>query len=255
MFRSIITSLFALFLLISINNSFSANENILDKTFEAHGGLEKWQKQYAMIYTMVGFPLTPQVAKPNKSTVDLKNRYNKIESEEFTVGFNGETAWTIPGPEAVGLPPRFFSLGSFYFNGMPFVFADPGLILTDAGTATFKGKSYRLINVGFEKGTGHSSKDDFQLLINPETNKLALINHSVTEIGVERVTWVFDEWQDIDGLFVPSRVTFYKGWNPDNPGKGATYTVENVEFSNSAPDKSIYDPPADAVIDTSTSKH
>ena len=255
MFRSIITSLFALFLLISINNSFSANENILDKTFEAHGGLEKWQKQYAMVYTMVGFPLTPQVAKPNKSTVDLKNRYNRIESEEFTVGFNGETAWTIPGPEAVGLPPRFFSLGSFYFNGMPFVFADPGVVLTDEGTATFQGKSYRLIKAGFKKGTGHSSKDDFHLLIDPESNKLVLINHSVTEIQVERATWVFNEWQDINGLLLPAKVTYYPGWNPDNPGGGATYTIENINISNVAPDKSIYDPPENAVIDTSPSLH
>jgi len=255
MFRYSYLTLIVFLLLIPFKLSFAENEGLLDKTYEAHGGLEKWNEQNTIIYTMVGFPLTPQVAKPNKSTVDLKNRYNRIESEEFTVGFNGETAWTIPSPEAVGLPPRFFSLGSFYFNGMPFVFADPGLILTDAGTATFQGKSYRLINVGFEKGTGHSSKDDFQLLINPETNKLALINHSVTEIQVERVTWVFNEWQDVNGLLVPSKLTYYPGWNPDNPGEGAVYTIENVSFSTKSPNKSIYDPPANAVIDTSPSLH
>lgn len=255
MLRIQFTLLSVLFLSILFSSSISATENILDKTFDAHGGLDNWQDQYAMTYTMIGFPLTPQVAKPNKSTVDLKNRYNRIESDEFTVGFNGETAWSIPGPDAVGLKPRFFSLGSFYFVGMPFVFADAGIVLTDAGTATFNGKEYKLINVGYIKGTGHSSKDDYQLFLDPETNKLALINHAVTEIGVERVTWVFNKWQNVNGLLVPSKLTFYSGWNPDDPGEGATYTIENVTFSSVAPNKSIYDPPADSVIDTSPSLH
>lgn len=255
MFRHTFFTIFLLVLLITLKFSLAANDSLLDKTYAAHGGLEKWQEQKAMTYTMIGFPLTPQVSKPNKSIVDLKNRYNRIESEEFTVGFNGETAWSIPGPEAVGLKPRFFSLGSFYFVGMPFVFADPGVVLTDAGTTMFQGKSYKLITVGYNKGTGHTSKDDFHLLLDPESNKLALINHSVTEIQVERVTWVFNEWQDVNGLLIPSKLTFYSGWNPDDPGKGATYTIEDVKLNSVAPEKSIYEPPANAVIDTSPSIH
>lgn len=255
-FRHTFFTIFIFIILITISTSFALSESLLDNTFEAHGGLENWQHQNAVTYTMIGFPLSPQVAKPNKSTVDLKNRYNRIESEEFTVGFNGESAWCVPGPEAVGLKPRFFSLGSFYFVAMPFVFADPGVILTDADTATFKGKTYKFIKVGYKSGTGHTSKDDYHLLIHPESNKLALINHAVTELpDVERVTWVFNEWQNVNGLLVPSKLTFYPGWNPDDPGKGATYTVEDVKFSTVAPDKSIYDPPDSAVMDTSPSVH
>ncbi len=256
MYKYSIFTTFVFILLITLKFSFAANENPLEMTLNAHGGLEKWQEQSAMIYTMIGFPLSPQVAKPNESTVDLKNRYNRIKSEEFTVGFNGETAWAVPGPEAVGLKPRFFSLGSFYFNGMPFVFADPGVVLTDAGTTTFQGKSYRLIKADFKKGTGYTSKDDFHLLIDPESNKLALINHSVSEIPeVERVTWVFDEWQNVNGLLMPSKVTYYPGWSPDDPGEGATYTIEELKFSSDQPDKAIYEAPANAVIDTSPSIH
>lgn len=62
------------------------------KTYEAHGGLDKWASKGTMIYTLDGFPLSPQVAKPNKSTVDLKSRYNLIEGEGFTVGYNGQNA-------------------------------------------------------------------------------------------------------------------------------------------------------------------
>jgi hypothetical protein len=220
----------------------------LGKTLEAHGGLDRWNEQGQMSYRMIGFPLTPQVAKPSRSTVDLRTRRNRIESDGFTVGFDGQRAWSTPGPDAVGLPPRFFSLGSFYFHGMPFVFADAGVILEDMGTSTFNGRRYRRVQARFAEGIGHSNEDDYNLFIDPKTNRLAIINHSVTEIGIDRVTWTFDEWQWADGLLVPARVTYYEGWNPDDPGDGATYVIEDVEFDPNPPAADYYAPPADAVI-------
>lgn len=233
-----------------------SSDNPLVKTYEAHGGLDKWAGKGTMIYTLDGFPLSPQVAKHNKSTVDLKSRYNLIEGEGFTVGYNGQNAWAVPGPDAVGLPTRFFNLGSFYFIGMPFVFGDPGTIATDAGTASFKGKTFRAVSIGYKKGTGYTSKDDYVLLIDPDTDRLALIHHSVTEnADVERVTWVFDEWQEVEGLLVPAVLTFYPGWNPDESGEGFVTVVKNVSFSDDSPDPSIYNPPNGAVLDNSPEVH
>jgi hypothetical protein len=227
----------------------------LDATFEAHGGLKQWRKLRQMTYTLNGFPLSAQVARPNRSTVDLYNRFNRIEGEGFIVAFDGTRAWCTPGPEAVGLPPRFFALGSFYFIGMPFVFADPGVVLQERATETFRGKAYRVVQVSYPSGTGYSSKDDYTLFIDPETDRLGLIHHSVTETGVERVTWVFDEWQKVEKLLVPVRMTLYMGWNPDDPGDGKSFTIEDVRFSRKAPDPDIYAPPTDAVIDDSPPKH
>ncbi len=226
-----------------------SSDGPLAATFEAHGGLDRWHAQRSFSYVLEGFPLSPQVARRNRSTVDLRNRYNRIESEGFVVGWDGEQAWTDPGPDAVGLKPRFFCLGSFYFIGMPFVFGDDGAVLQDTGHGTFDGKTYRTVHVGYVSDTGHSSEDDYILFIDPETNRLALINHSVTEIGLERVTWVFDEWQEVNGLVVPSRMTFYQGWNPENPGDGATFTITDVTFGTTAPDRALYAPPASAVLD------
>ena len=59
----------------------------LDETFVAHGGLKQWRMQRQMTYSFNGFPLSAQVARPNRSTVDLKNRFNRIEGEGFVVGF------------------------------------------------------------------------------------------------------------------------------------------------------------------------
>ncbi len=256
LFLALILTISAVFMFNDYALAETSGDNALAKTFEAHGGLDIWASKGTMIYTLDGFPLSPQVAKPNKSTVDLKNRYNLIEGEGFTVGFNGETAWAVPGPDAVGLPTRFFNLGSFYFIGMPFVFGDQGTVATNAGTATFKGKTYRAVNIGYKKGTGYTSKDDYVLLIDPDTDRLALIHHSVTEVpDVDRVTWVFNEWQEVDGLLVPALLTFYPGWNPEDPGERSVTVIKNVSFSDDSPNPSIYSPPSGAVIDDSPEVH
>ena len=52
----------------------------------------------------------------------------------------------------------------------------------------------------------------------------------------------------MSGLLVPARVTFYAGWNPDDPGEGATFTVEDAVLGTTPPDPAIYVPPADAVV-------
>jgi hypothetical protein len=221
----------------------SSSDGPLAATFEAHGGLDRWQAQRTFSYVLDGFPLSPQVAKRNRSTVDLRNRYNRIEGDGFVVGWDGEQAWADPGPDAVGLKPRFFALGSFYFIGMPFVFGDDGVVLEEKGYGSFDGKTYWIVQVGYDRGIGHSAEDDYTLFIDPDTNRLALINHSVTETDVERVTWVFDEWQEVNGLVVPSRMTFHQGWNPENPGDGATFTITDVEFDTAAPDPAIYAAP------------
>ncbi|MCH7547572.1 MAG: hypothetical protein IID30_14315 [Planctomycetes bacterium] len=228
----------------------------LAATFEAHGGLDRFQSFGTMAYTMKGFPLSAPMAKTNRSTVDLKTRRNRIDGEGFTVAWDGERAWSTPGPDAVGLPPRFVTLGSFYFIGMPFVFGDDGVVLEEDGYGTFRGTTYRVVNVSYKPGVGYTSEDEFTVFINPETDRIALIHHSVTENpDIDRVTWTFDEFQEVEGLLLPAKMTFYAGWNPDNPvapGTGASFTIEDVKLDTRRPKASLYKAPADAVIDGST---
>ena len=221
---------------------------LLQPTLEAHGGLGPWQSYQSFEYRLVGFPLTPAVAEPSQSTVDLKNRHNRIESEGYTVGWNGHQAWATPNPDAVGLPPRFYTLGSFYFIGMPFVFADPGVILEQEADATFRGTTYKVLRARYATGVGHSADDDYLIYIDKQTHRLALIEHSVTETGIERVTWTFDAWQEHGGLLLPAKMSFFAG-PPANqaPEAGATFTVEDARLSHEPVASGIYDPPAGAV--------
>ncbi|MHC5113805.1 MAG: hypothetical protein ACYTGP_05195 [Planctomycetota bacterium] len=228
----------------------------LAATFDAHGGLDRFRSYRQLAYTMDGFPLSPQMAKRNRSTVDLHRRFNRIDGDGFTVGFDGTDAWSEPVADASGLPSRFVTLGSFYFIGMPFVFGDEGVVVTPAGTQTFRGRSYRVFQIGYVRGTGYTSKDDYTVLIDPATDRLALIHHSVTENpDVDRVTWVFDRWQTVDGLLVPAQLTFHPGWNPDDPGEGHSFTVEDVHLSAVAPDASLYARPKGATVDARPAVH
>ncbi|MBB6429546.1 hypothetical protein [Algisphaera agarilytica] len=218
-------------------------------TLDAHGGLDTWQQQGTLTYVLTGFPLSGPMSQPNTSTIDLRSRANRIDGQGFTVGWNGEQAWSTGEPNSSGLPSRFVTLGSFYFLGMPFVFADPGTVITERVDVEFEGQTYRSVGVGYEQGIGSTAEDDYVLLIDPESDRLFAIHHSVTETGVERVTWVFNDWQEQDGLFAPARLTFYAGWNPDDPGQGAVTEVSELDFRTQRPNANIYRVPADATID------
>ena len=87
------------------------------------------------------------------------------------------------------------------------------------GQKRVNGKTYKVVNVSYNDGTGYSSDDEFVVYIDSDTHKLAFVNNSVSEIeAVERVTWVYDEWQEVDGLLVPAKISFYPGWKPGQPG-------------------------------------
>ena len=230
------------------------NAQLLSKTWEAHGGLERWREQRALRYSMDGFPLSAESSRPNTSTVDLENRFNLIEGEGFLVGYNGEEAWSSPGTDSAGLPARFFALGSFYFIGMPFVFADDGVVLEDLGTSSFRGKEYKRVRARYKDGTGYTAKDDYVLYVDPASNCLYMINHSVTEPrkAVKRVTWVFNDWQKVDGLLMPKQMTFHAGWDDDDfVGEGKSFTIGAMSFSKEAPELALYERPAAGVIDNS----
>ena len=222
----------------------------LQATFEAHGGLDQWQQQATLRYTLDGFPLSPQVQKSNRSVVDLRTRKNRIEGEEFTVGFDGESAWSLPTPDAAGLPTRFFNLGSFYFIGIPFVFADPGVNVEYTGDADFQGKSYRTYRVTFGATVGHTAEDDYVAYVDPETDRLRLIHHSVTELSPDlRVVWAYDEYQSVNGLLVVKKLTYYPEWNDGEiAAEGAVTIVRDVELSTTAPDPQLYAAPTGANI-------
>jgi hypothetical protein len=215
----------------------------LAKTIDAHGGLQRWRDSGTLSYTLADFPLSEQVSRPHRQTLDLVTRANRVEHDNFAIVYDGRETFATQNKDFIGLPPRLFAKGSSYFVMMPFVFADGGITARDAGAVQFGGKSYNLVIINYAAGVGDVT-DDYQLLIDPQTNRLAVINHTVHEAGIPRVTWTFDAWQEVNGLLLPEKLSFSPGWTPDAPPAGKQAHVRDMKVLRERPAASTFAPPA-----------
>lgn len=222
----------------------------LARALEAHGGLARWRSFGTLQYTLVDFPLSEATSAPSRAVFDLRGRAIRIEAERFSVVHDGARTFAAPSAEFIGLPPRFFAKGSSYFVIMPFVFADAGITARDAAPLHYAGKAYDVVNIGYAAGVG-DVRDDYQLLIDPETDRLFAVNHSVRETGIERVTWVFDEWQSVEGVLIPARMSLRLGFDPVNPGEGKQARIEQASLQRSSPAPQVFSqvPPGAVEVD------
>ncbi len=182
-----------------------------------------------------------------------------ITSENYTLGAADGRVWIKPALDALsGTPPRFYMWTPFYFFGMPFVFADPGAVQEALGKKTFQGHEYDAVKVTFQKGTGDSSEDFYVAYVDPTSRQLKLVSYVVTFAALRKEkpmdqldphALVFEEWQQVGGLRVPKHGSFYN-WKNENIEGAALGVMEfsNVRFSESSPNSSKFNQPADAVL-------
>ncbi len=217
----------------------------LNEALKAHGGITTWQSYAQLNYATRDFPLGANAPFNFTQTTDLRSRKHLTRGKDFTSGKNEHDAWALPNTDALGLPPSFFESGNFYFIAMPFVFADPGVISRDLGTKTFQDRQYDLVAISYPAGIGDTPEDDYILYIDAQTHRLYMIDFVPTSAEVNgntpieelpRKALVFDQWQQADGLLVPSKLTFY-GWADGQlQGDGNTYFIHDVAFSETRPD-------------------
>ncbi|MBA2430541.1 MAG: hypothetical protein H0V56_00320 [Chthoniobacterales bacterium] len=229
----------------------------LDRALEAHGGVTKWKS-----FGSVEFDQTWTSAKGLKKDhqlFDLRSRDGLITSAAYTLGARGGEVWIKPALDALGgTPPRFYMWTPFYFFGMPFVFADPGVVQESLGKKTFQGQEFDAVKVTFKKGTGDSSDDFYTAYLDPKSGQMKLVSYVVTYAALrkdkpmdqlEPHALVFEEWQDANGLRVPKRGKFYNWKNESIEGEPlGVMEFSNVNFSEKAPEAAKFAKPADAVI-------
>lgn len=229
----------------------------LDRSIEAHGGGAKWKS-----FGSVEFDQTWTSAKGVKKDhqlFDLRTRDGLVASDAYTLGANNGEVWIKPSLDALGgTPPRFYMWTPFYFFGMPFVFADPGAVQQSLGTKTFQGQEYDATKVTFNKGTGDSPDDFYVTYTEPKSGQLKLVSYVVTFAAIrkdkpieqlEAHALVFEEWQEVDGLRVPKRGSFYLWKNEQIEGEPlGVMEFAKVRFSAATPEHGKFQKPADAVI-------
>ncbi len=212
------------------NESTAEAPELIAPTLSALGGLDTW-----MSYNTLEYDLKGGLLGDDHQMIDMKERKVLIKADSFQIGNTGQEVWVTPSKEAVPkMPPEFYSGLYFYFFAVPYVFADPGVVLEQMPEQELGGQSYQVVRATFEDGTGDSPKDEFRLLIDPQTKQPAYLLYTVTYFDQEAnenfSAIHYEEMQEVGGLQVPKIMTWYKYENNDLGEKQNSVTFENVAF-------------------------
>lgn len=253
MFR--ISFFLSLLLLIS-SNVFAQLEDAL----KAHGGIELFRQYGSVEYDLRNWPLGESGFVNDHHLIDLKSRKILITGDRYKVGFDGKDVWALPGDAKLPGPPRFYVSTPFYFFGMPFLFADSGVVQKPLGAKSLNGKPYDVAKMTFKEDVGDTPEDYYIAYFDKKTHLLHLLVYIVTYPpfregkSVEQLDQhaiVFDGWQKVSGLLVPKKVTFH-GWKNDQLGEAfVSCTFENVSFQKGRPDANRFLKLPGAVVDES----
>lgn len=180
----------------------------LVKVLDAHGGMDSWKQKRTLVYEMEKPDFT------ETHVIDLHTRKDRIDVGDVSMGFDGEQPWLLDTEKGFKGDVAFYHNLMFYFYAMPFVLADDGIVYGETEDLVFEDKSYPGIAIAYESGVGTSSKDEYFIHYDPETNQMAWLGYTVTyRTGEksEKISWIrYNDWNTIDGVALPNTITWYK---------------------------------------------
>lgn len=181
------------------------------RSIEAHGGLARWYSNGPIEFR---FTYAPVAGRPPIDTLQVVDTWSSRavhwspSDPGAGFGWDGARAWTVGGD--LGVNARFWALTPYYFVGVPFVLADPGVVLTLDGEETFEGTTYVRVRAIFEAGIGDAPDDYYILLIDPATGRTGGVRYIVSYPGffpdgghTPEKLMVYDGEQTIDGVMLP----------------------------------------------------
>ena len=228
------------------------------EAIEAHGGLEEWFLNGPVRFQFRYQPVDP--AKEVRDTVQVVDTWSSLamhtvtQRPELAFGWDGTKAWK--SSEEVKENARFWSLTPFYFIAIPFVLADPGVLLAPEGTATFEDTTYDLVRATFSPGTGDSPEDYYVVYLDQQTRRVAGVRYVVTYKGffpdggsTPEKFMKYDGQQSVDGItFAQTFRTF--AWNPETQTVADLVTTSTLSQLSFLPTtkKAIFSPPQGAIV-------
>jgi hypothetical protein len=136
--------------------------------------------------------------------------------------WDGSEAWISPASLS-GPNPRFWSLTGYYFESIPFVFADPGLFFRVLPDEELDGTSHDMVMVSYDKGIGDSPGDTYTLYLNKDSGIVDAIRYTVTfgrsdaDAAPRETLLYYLDYVTVDGLTVPTR---FEGFSFGDGRKG-----------------------------------
>lgn len=230
---------------------------------ENAGGLKNWFKE-PIAFRFNYAPLerdatdTFQVIDPfNSKARHVVVRENKwaFDADYDEFGWDGKTAWSVArGNEFAGpRSPRFWALTPYYFVGMPFVLADPGVVLHQEKDAVLEGVDCHVIHVSFEAGTGDAPDDYYVVYFDKQTRRVKGLRYVVSYKGFFKdgghspeKLMVYEGTQIANGLTFATAHPTYK-WDGTKGEKVTDIEVSDLEQSAEYLD-SFFEVPKDAKV-------
>lgn len=215
----------------------------LQAVFTAHGGLDHWQAMNNLCFEMKG------KNGVETHTVSLPDRKTKIESKDWSIGFDGKKVWLLRHDVGYEGDPDFYHDLMFYFYAMPFVVADPATNFEVLPATELDGKMYNGYKVTYNNGVGDSSKDAYNLYFDPQTHKMSWLGYTVSFKNQEKSSeWHFikyDKWQDVNGLLLPEKLTWYSVENGKPKKKEMDVKFDKIAATETLLNASVFKKPAE----------
>ena len=182
----------------------------VSKVIDAHGGLDAWNSMRSMSYTI------DKKDGDEKQSINLKDRRERIERDQYNLGFDGKNYWTT-ADTSVNVNPVFYKNLIFYFYAMPFVAADDGIIYEEVPALEFEGVSYPGFKIGFESNVGVSPEDEYYIYYDAQTHQMKWLAYTVTYFSKEKskkLGWRrYDDWTTVSGLKLPKTMARFESEN------------------------------------------
>ena len=202
---------------------------------EAHGGLAHYFAQGDLQFRFRYAPVEGRAATDTVQRIDTwsaRATHHLTDTPEVRFGWTGELAWVLPPGTELPVNARFWALTPYYFVGVPFVFADPGITLALASEETFEDRVYDRVRVTYGQGVGDAPDDYYIVLIDRETRRVGGVRYIVTYPGFfpdgghsPEKLMVYDGAQVVDGITFPET---FRTFTLDEAGAPSTLVTHST---------------------------
>ena len=230
-----------------VTDTTPAYPETMQAVFDAHGGTDAWQKMKALYFEI------PKESGAEKHTVALQDRRSFIETDRWSIGYDGSEVWLLEQEADVYKGnARFYHNLMFYFYAMPFVLADDGIQYESVPATQLDGISYDGVKISYIDGVGDAPKDEYIVYFDAETHQMKWLGYTVTYGKTEKSdNWRFIKyaaWTTQNGLVLPKALTWYQveEGKPTTPRN--TMTFENISISETQPEAGQFMKPEGAVV-------
>jgi len=229
------------------------------QAMEAHGGLQRWYENGPLRFHFNYQPLDGGVARNTYQTVDTwssKARHQDAADRTSEYGWDGKNAWvTTKDTTTFKYNTRFWSLTPYFFIAQPFVLDGDGTNLELLDQKTYKNKTYDVVKVTFDPGTGDAPDDYYVLYFEANTHQLGVIRYIVSYPGYfEKGKHLPEKFMEVQGLATIKGIVLSKGYHThwllenETPGEHiTTITIDNISFKPET-EKSYFDIPDNTTV-------